>query len=58
MVTNPEITVKMSKGLVNEVENFINKNLKNKANFPSKRNFLDRAVIKLLEENGVNLDIK
>lgn len=55
MVTNKETTVKVSKWLVNEIDNFINQNMKNASDFPSKRNFVDRAVIKLLEEKNVNL---
>ena len=56
MVTTQETTVKMSKWLVDEIDNFINRNNKNASDFPSKRNFVDRAVIKLLEEQGVKLD--
>tara|TARA_Y100000310_G_scaffold1683_1_gene2133 strand:+ start:2342 stop:2512 length:171 start_codon:yes stop_codon:yes gene_type:complete len=55
MVTNKETTVKISKWLLEEVDKFINKNMKNASDFPSKRNFVDRAIIKLLEENGVEL---
>lgn len=58
MVTNPETTVKISKWLLEEIEKYINKNKKNKSDFPSKRNFVDRAVMKLLEENGVKLEEK
>jgi len=58
MVTNPEKVIKISKWLMEEIEKFINKNKKNKSNFPSKRNFVDRAVMKLLEENGINLEEK
>ena len=46
MVTTQETTVKMSKWLVDEVEKYVNRNLKNKSEFPSKRNFVDRAVMK------------
>ncbi|MBD3252928.1 hypothetical protein GF386_04305 [Candidatus Pacearchaeota archaeon] len=56
MVTNPETTVKVSKWLIDEIEKFIDRSLKNKSDFPSKRNFIDRAVIKLLEQEGVNLE--
>lgn len=56
MATNDETTVKISKWLVNEIEKFVNMNKKNMADFPSKRNFVDRAVIKLLEEKGIKLD--
>ena len=55
MVTNKETTVKVSKWLVNEIDKFINQNMKNASDFPSKRNFVDRAVIKLLEDKNVNL---
>ena len=58
MVTNPETTVKISKWLVEEIEKFVDKNKKNKSNFPSKRNFVDRAVMDLLEERGVRLEEK
>ena len=58
MVTNPEATVKVSKWLLNEIEKYVDKNKKNKSDFPSKRNFVDRAVMRLLEENGVNLKEK
>lgn len=56
MVTNPETTVKISKWLMQAIEQFINKNLKNKSDFPSKKNFMDRAVIGLLEQKGVDLE--
>jgi hypothetical protein len=56
MATSQETTVKISKWLVDEIENYINRNMKNQSDFPSKRNFVDRAVMKLLEERGVNLD--
>jgi len=58
MVTNPETTVKVSRWLIDEIEKFIDRSLKNKSDFPSKRNFIDRAVIKLLEQEGVNLEKK
>ena len=56
MVTSQETTVKVSKWLIDEIDGFINKNRKNKSDYPSKRNFIDRAVIKLLEESGVDLE--
>ena len=56
MVTNLETTVKVSKWLIDEIEKFIEKNRKNKSDFPSKRNFIDRAVIRLLEDQEVNLE--
>ena len=58
MVTNPETAVKISKWLLEEIEKFVDENRKNKSDFPSKRNFVDRAVIKLLEENRINLEEK
>jgi hypothetical protein len=54
MVSN-ETTVKVSKWLIKEVEKFINKNDRNKTEFPSKRNFVDRAIMILLEEKGIDL---
>lgn len=56
MVTTPETTVKTSKWLIEEIDKFINQNRKNKSDFPSKRNFVDRAIIRLLEEQGVSLN--
>ena len=56
MVTNKETTVKASRWLVEEIDKFINQNMKNASDFPSKRNFVDRAVMMLLEEQGVNLE--
>ena len=38
-----------------EIEKFINKNDRNKTEFPSKRNFVDRAIMILLEEKGIDL---
>ncbi len=56
MVTSQETTVKASKWLVEKIDKYINKNMKNQSDFPSKRNFIDRAVMQLLEEKGVNLE--
>ena len=56
MVTNKETTVKVSRWLVEEIDKFINKSMKNASDFPSKRNFVDRAIIKLLEGNEVDLE--
>lgn len=56
MVTSDETTVKISRWLIKEVDKYINKNNKNKTDFPSKRNFVDRAVMQLLEQRDVNLD--
>lgn len=58
MVTNPETTTKISKWLLNEITKFSDKNKKNKSDFPSYKNFVDRAVMRLLEEKGVKLEKK
>lgn len=58
MVTTTETTVKVSRWLVEEISKYIDKSRRNMSNFPSKRNFVDRAVIKLLEAEGVNLNKK
>ncbi len=58
MVTNPETTTKISKWLLEEIQKYVNKNKKNKSDFPSNRNFVDRAVITFLEEKGVKLEEK
>tara|TARA_Y100000310_G_scaffold342167_1_gene444074 strand:+ start:6693 stop:6860 length:168 start_codon:yes stop_codon:yes gene_type:complete len=55
MVTNEETTVKVSKWLVKEIQKFINSSKKNRAEFPSKRNFVDVALIKFLENKEVKL---
>ncbi|MDD2445053.1 MAG: hypothetical protein PHX15_01420 [Candidatus Nanoarchaeia archaeon] len=55
MVTNDEATVKVSKWLLNEIELFVNKNKKNRSDFPSKRNFVDRALIFYFENMGVKI---
>lgn len=56
MVTNPETTVKISRWLLEEIQKFVDKNKKNKSDFPTYRNFVDRAVMRLLEEKGVRLE--
>lgn len=53
---NEDSTVKISKWLLNEIESFVNKNRKNKTAFPSKRNFVDRAVLNFLELNGAKIN--
>ncbi len=58
MVTNQETTVKISKWILEEVDNYVDKTKKNKSNFPSKRNFVDRAVMSYLEKNGIQLNSK
>jgi len=55
MVTNKETTVKVSKWLILEVQKFIEKSRRNKAEFPSKRTLVDVALIKFLEQKGVKL---
>ena len=54
-MVNEEATVKISKWLLDEIDEYVSKNKKNQSNYPSKRNFVDRAVITLLEEKGVTL---
>ncbi len=56
MVTNIETTVKISKWILNEIEKYQNKNKKNKTEYPSKRNFVDKAVIDFLENKGIKLE--
>ena len=55
-MVSDETTVKVSRWLIEAVDRHINKSNKNKTEFPSKRNFVDRAVILLLEQRGVDLD--
>lgn len=55
-MVSDETTVKVSKWLVAKINEFINKNQKNKTEFPSKRNFVDRAVMSFLEEKEVDLN--
>ena len=50
-----DTAVRMSRWLDEEVENYIS-NKKMKVAFPSKRNFVDTAVMQLLEEKGVKLN--
>lgn len=56
MVTKRNDTaVRISKWLNEEVENYISEK-KTKVEFPSKRNFVDKAVMQFLEEKGVMLN--
>ncbi len=55
-MASDETTVKISKWLIDEVQKYIEKSNRNKTDFPSKRNFVDRAVMQLLEERGVDLN--
>ncbi|MCH7850396.1 MAG: hypothetical protein IH845_02020 [Nanoarchaeota archaeon] len=52
-----DTAVRVSRWVDEEVEIFINNETDKriKVEFPSKRNFVDKAVIQLLEERGVNL---
>ena len=56
MVTNREATVKISKWLLDEINDYVSTSKKNMSDFPSKRNFVDRAVITLLEKKGVQIN--
>ncbi len=55
MVTNEETTVKVSKWLVGEVEKYLGGSIRNKTEFPSKRNFVDKAIIEFLEKRRFKL---
>jgi hypothetical protein len=55
MVTNSETTVKVSRWLISEVDRYIVGNMRNKTEFPSKRNFVDKAIIDFLEKRGFKL---
>lgn len=55
MVTNEETTVKASKWLISEVDRYINSGSRNKTEFPSKRNFVDMAIIDFLEKRRFKL---
>lgn len=55
-IENKETTVKISRWLVTEVSEFINSSSRNISEFPSKKNFVDKAVINMLESKGVKLD--
>jgi len=55
MVTNDETTVKVSKWLITEVDRYIIGSLRNKTEFPSKRNFVDKAIMDFLEKRGFKL---
>lgn len=50
-----ETTVKISKWVSEEIENFVQRSNRNQTEFPSKKNLVDKAVINLLEEKGVKL---
>lgn len=50
-----DTAVRISRWLDEAVEGYIS-DKKVRLEFPSKRNFVDNAVAKLLEEKGVNLE--
>jgi len=50
-----DTVIRISKWLNKSVENYIS-DKKIRVEFPNKRNFVDKAVMKFLEEKGVNLD--
>ncbi len=50
-----ETTSKISRFLLDKIQEFRKMNEVNKAKYPSDKNFVDRAVIGLLKEEGVNL---
>ena len=54
-MVNEESTVKISRWLLDEIESYVNRSKKNKTDFPSKRNFVDRAVLNFLELKGVKI---
>lgn len=58
MASNKETTVKVSRWLVGEVEKYISRNKVNRSEFPSKRNFVDRALMSFLLNKGVELNKK
>jgi len=55
MVTSEETTVKVSKWLIEEVDKFLTGSMRNKTEFPSKRNFVDKAIIDFLEKRRFKL---
>ena len=50
-----DTAVRISRWLDEEIENYVS-NKKTKVEFPSKRNFVDTAVMQLLEKKGVKLN--
>ena len=57
-VKRKDTAVRVSRWIDRAVEGYISKDKKMKIEFPSKRNFVDKAVLKLLEERGVELNVK
>jgi len=56
IMASEEATVKISKWLLDEIDGYVARSKKNMTDYPSKRNFVDRAVMTLLEEKGVKLN--
>jgi len=54
MAKRNDTAVRISRWLDEAVENYLT-DRKNKVEFPSKRNFVDKAVMLFLEGKGVNL---
>ncbi len=52
-----DTSVRVSRWLDEAVESYLT-DRKTKVEFPSKRNLVDKAVLKLLEERGVKLNVK
>lgn len=50
-----DTAVRISRWLDEEIEGYIS-DKKIRVAFPSKRNFVDTAVMRLLEEKGVNME--
>jgi len=49
-----DTVIRISRWLDEEIEDYISSK-KSRVEFPSKRNFVDTAVMQLLEKKGVNL---
>jgi hypothetical protein len=56
MEKSNETTVKISRWLVQEIENYLGKSKRNLTEFPSKKTFVDVAVMSFLEKRGVKLN--
>ena len=54
-MVNEESTVKISRWLLDEIDGYVGRSKKNRTDFPSKRNFVDRAVLNFLELKGVKI---
>ena len=50
-----DTAIRISRWLDEEISSYIS-NKKTKVKFPSKRNFVDTAVMQLLEERGVKIN--